>query len=85
MLPDTSHINYIQKDNVVYRTRYGWAIFAMSHFPWVEEVEVTIFTLIHRTEQASGIQVLHQEPGNKSNQVWDLYDHDKEKWCFTPT
>ncbi len=45
----------------------------------VEEDEVTIFlavTLIQRTDQAYGIQVLQSEPGSQRYEVWDPNDSE---------
>ena len=58
VLPDTGHMYYIWEEDVVYRRRYGWVIYAQCNVPGVEEDEVTIFlavTLIQKTDQAAGI------------------------------
>ncbi len=80
VLPDTRHMYYIQEEDVVYRRRYGWVIFAQCDVPGVEEDAVTIFhavTLIKKTDQAAGIQVLHPEPGSQRDKVWDFNDPDR--------
>ncbi len=80
-LPDTGHMYYIREEDVVYRRRYGWVIYAQCNVPGVQEDEVTIFlavTLIQKTEQAAGIQVLHPEPGSQRDKVWDPNDPDGE-------
>ena len=81
VLPDTGHMYYIREEDVVYRRRYGWVIYAQCDVPGVEEDEVTIFlavTLIQKTDQAAGIQVLHPEPGSQRDKVWDPNDPDGE-------
>ncbi len=81
VLPDIGHMYYIWEEDVVYRRRYGWVMYAQCNVPGVEEDEVTLFlavTLIQKTDQAAGIQVLHPEPGNQRDRVWDPNDPDGE-------
>ncbi len=66
----------------MFRRRYGLVIYAQCNVHLVEEDEVTIFlavTLIQKTDQAAGIQVLHPEPGCQRDKVWDPNDPDGEE------
>ncbi len=61
-MPETGHMYYIQEEDMVYRRKYGWVKYAQFNFQRVGEDEDTIFlanTLIQKTDQAAGIQVLH--------------------------
>ncbi len=72
VLRDSGHMYYIQKEAVVYERRYGWSIYTQCNVPGVKEDEVTIFladTLIQKTDQAAGIQVLHPELGSQRDKV----------------
>ncbi len=50
ILPDTGHMYYIREEDVVYRRRYGWVIYAQCNVPGVEEDEVTVFLAVFDPE-----------------------------------
>ncbi len=40
---DTGHLCYIQSEDIVFRSSYGWIFYAQCDVPGVEKDEVTIF------------------------------------------
>ncbi len=46
VLPDTGHMYSIWEEDVVYRRRYGWIIYAQWDVPGVTEDEVTTFLAV---------------------------------------
>ncbi len=65
---------YIREEDIVFRRRYRWVIYAQCDVPGVEEDEVTIFlamTLIQKTPQVDGVKVMHPVEGSDCDRVWD--------------
>ncbi len=74
VLPDTGHMYYIHEEDIVFRRRYQWVIYAKCDVTGVEEDEVTNFlamTLIQKPPQVDSVKVMHPEKGNNCDRVWD--------------
>ncbi len=82
VLPDTSHMYYIQVEDVLYRRRNGWVKYAQCDVPIVEEDDVIIFlavTLMQKKKQEASIQIMQPEPSNQKDEVQDPNYPDGEE------
>ncbi len=74
VLPDTGLMYYICEEDIVFRRRSGWVVYAQCDVSGVEEDEVTILSLLlwyKKNPQVDGVKVMHREEGSNCDRVWN--------------